>query len=143
MTGTDETAPDLLYSAEEDALRTAVRALLTDRCAPSAVLADLETGRPYDPELWRALTAEIGAAGLLVPEELGGQGAGAREAAVVLEELGRAVAPVPYLSSAVLAVTALLGCDTDRAEVAGPLAELAAGRTVGVLAVPLDRKSVV
>ncbi|MEU2359455.1 acyl-CoA dehydrogenase family protein [Streptomyces noursei] len=137
MTGTDETAPDLLYSAEEDALRTAVRALLTDRCAPAAVLADLETGRPYDPELWRALTAEIGAAGLLVPEELGGQGAGAREAAVVLEELGRAVAPVPYLSSAVLAVTALLGCDTDRAEVAGPLAELAAGRTVGVLAVPL------
>ncbi|MGG2460082.1 acyl-CoA dehydrogenase family protein [Streptomyces sp. RGM 3693] len=134
-TGTPE--PDLLYSAEEDALRAAVRALLTDRCAPATVLAGLETARPYDPELWRALAVEIGAAGLLVPEQLGGQGAGAREAAVVLEELGRAVAPVPYLTSAVLAVTALLGCDTDRAEVAGPLAALAEGRTVGALAVPL------
>ncbi|MFJ9616609.1 acyl-CoA dehydrogenase family protein [Streptomyces noursei] len=138
MTPTTPAAePDLLYSEDEDALRAAVRALLADRCDPATVLAALETGRPYDPELWRALTAEIGAAGLLVPEKFGGQGAGPREAAVVLEELGRAVAPVPYLSSAVLAVTALLGCDTDRAEVAGPLADLAEGRTVGALAVPL------
>ncbi|WP_438484545.1 acyl-CoA dehydrogenase family protein [Streptomyces sp. S186] len=129
--------PDLLYSEEEDALRAAVRALLTDRADPAAVLAAVETGRPHDPDLWHALTAGIGAAGLLVPEKLGGQGAGPREAAVVLEELGRAVAPVPYLTSAVLAVTALLGCDTARPEVAGPLAALAEGRTLGALAVPL------
>ncbi|MCK7625678.1 acyl-CoA/acyl-ACP dehydrogenase [Streptomyces sp. RS10V-4] len=129
--------PDLLYSDEEEALRAAVRALLADRCAPATVLASLESGRPYDSALWQALTGEIGAAGLLVPEHLGGQGAGPRETAVVLEELGRAVAPVPYLTSAVLAVTALLGCDPARPEVAGPLAGLAAGRTTGALAVPL------
>ncbi|MEW1654850.1 acyl-CoA dehydrogenase family protein [Streptomyces sp. NPDC093707] len=129
--------PDLLYSEEEDALRAAVRALLADRCAPDAVLAGLESGRPHDADLWRELATGIGAAGLLVPEEYGGAGAGPREAAVVLEELGRAVAPVPYLTSAVLAVTALLGCEADRDEVAGPLAALAEGRTLGALAVPL------
>ena len=45
-----------------------------------------------------------------MPEELGGQGASTREIAVVMEELGRFVAPVPFLGSAVLATTALLGC---------------------------------
>ncbi|REK85487.1 acyl-CoA dehydrogenase [Streptomyces inhibens] len=129
--------PDLLYSEDEDALRAAVRSLLADRSDPATVLAGLESDIPYDTALWRALATEIGTAGLLVPEKLGGQGASAREAAVVLEELGRSVAPVPYLTSAVIAVTTLLGCDVDRAEVAEPLAGLAEGRTVGVLAVPL------
>ncbi|KPC59713.1 acyl-CoA dehydrogenase family protein [Streptomyces chattanoogensis] len=129
--------PDLLYSADEEALRDAVRSLLADRSDPATVLAGLESAVPYDASLWRSLAAEIGTAGLLVPEKLGGQGASAREAAVVLEELGRSVAPVPYLTSAVIAVTALLGCDTGREDVAGPLAALAGGRTVGVLALPL------
>ncbi|MFI1737243.1 acyl-CoA dehydrogenase family protein [Streptomyces sioyaensis] len=129
--------PDLLYSEEEEALRAAVRSLLADRSAPATVLAGLESDVAYDTGLWRALTTEIGTAGLLVPEKLGGQGASAREAAVVLEELGRSVAPVPYLTSAVIAVTALLGCGADSAEAAAPLAALAAGRTVAVLALPL------
>lgn len=130
--------PDLLYSEPEDDLRAAVRSLLAGRGGPAAVLADVETGRAYDTGLWRSLAAGMGTAGLLVPEKLGGQGASAREAAVVLEELGRTVAPVPYLTSAVLAVSALLGCDTDRREVAGPLAALAGGGTVGVLVLPLS-----
>ncbi|MEU1791017.1 acyl-CoA dehydrogenase family protein [Streptomyces sparsogenes] len=130
--------PDLLYSEAEDDLRAAVRSLLADRCPPSAVLAEAEGHRPYDPALWRSLAAEMGTAGLLVPDKLGGQGATAREAAVVLEELGRAVAPVPYLSSAVLATTALLGCDTDEQHVARLLGALATGRAVGALALPLS-----
>ncbi|MGX1849383.1 acyl-CoA dehydrogenase family protein [Streptomyces sp. NPDC055299] len=128
--------PDLLYSEDEEALRAAVRSLLADRGAPATVLAALESGAAHDTGLWRALATDIGTAGLLVPEKLGGHGASAREAAVVLEELGRSVAPVPYLTSAVIAVTALLGCG-DGAGVAAPLAALAAGRTVGVLALPL------
>ncbi|ARF58690.1 acyl-CoA dehydrogenase family protein [Streptomyces gilvosporeus] len=131
------TEPDLLYSADEEALRDAVRALLADRSDPATVLAGLESALPYDRDLWCALATGIGTAGLLVPEKLGGAGASAREAAVVLEELGRSVAPAPYLTSAVIAVTALLGCDVDRADVAGPLAALADGRTLGVLALPL------
>ncbi|WNE94447.1 acyl-CoA/acyl-ACP dehydrogenase [Streptomyces luomodiensis] len=130
--------PDLLYSEAEDDLRAAVRSLLTDHCPPAAVLAEAESGRAYDAALWRALGAEMGTAGLLVPDKLGGQGATAREAAVVMEELGRAVAPVPYLTSAVLAVAALLGCDTGQPAVARLLGALAEGRTVGALAVPLS-----
>ncbi|GAA0451274.1 acyl-CoA dehydrogenase family protein [Streptomyces sp. NPDC046215] len=132
-----QAAPDLLHSEAEEDLRAAVRSLLTDRGAPASVLAGAESGRPHDPDLWQALATGMGTAGLLVPEKLGGQGASARESAVVLEELGRSVAAVPYLTSAVLAVSALLGCDTAREEVAGPLAALAGGHRVGALAVPL------
>jgi alkylation response protein AidB-like acyl-CoA dehydrogenase len=129
---------DLLYSDVEDDLRTAVHDVLADRCPPEAVLARVEGEQPYDPELWRLLAAELGLAGLLVPEELGGQGASAREAAVVLEVLGGAVAPVPFLGSAILATSALLGCDTADRTVAGLLARLAAGEATAALAVPLS-----
>ncbi|KOU44915.1 acyl-CoA dehydrogenase, partial [Streptomyces sp. WM4235] len=81
---------DLLYSETEEELRSAVRSLLADRCAPASILARVETDQPHDPRTWQTLAAGIGAAGLLVPEKLGGQGASHREAAVVLEELGRA-----------------------------------------------------
>ncbi|WP_217242003.1 acyl-CoA dehydrogenase family protein [Streptomyces sp. AC555_RSS877] len=124
---------DLLYSEEEDALRAAVRDLLTDHCDAAGVIARTETGAPHDRSLWKALADGMGLAGLLVPEAQGGQGASHREAAVVLEELGRAVAPVPYLTSAVVATEALLVCGADDL-----LAELASGRRIGVLAVALS-----
>jgi alkylation response protein AidB-like acyl-CoA dehydrogenase len=130
--------PHLLYSEVEDDLRSAVRDVLADRCPPAAVLARVEGEQPYDPALWRVLAAELGLAGLLVPEKLGGQGASAREAAVVLEELGAAVAPTPFLGSAVLATSALLGCDTADPAVAALLARLASGEAVAALAVPLS-----
>ncbi|MEU1116875.1 acyl-CoA dehydrogenase family protein [Streptomyces sp. NPDC005879] len=127
---------DLLYAEEEEALRSAVRALLADRCDPASVIARTEAAEPHDRELWKTLADGMGLAGLLVPEELGGQGASHREAAVVLEELGRAVAPVPYLTSAVVATEALLACEGDAAREL--LGALASGRTVGVLALPLS-----
>ncbi|MEV7414449.1 acyl-CoA dehydrogenase family protein [Streptomyces sp. NPDC089919] len=129
--------PDLLYSETEDELRSAVRSLLVDRAPHAAVLERAEAGRPHDPELWRALGAGIGAAGLLVPEKLGGQGAGPREAAVVLEELGRAVVQLPFLTTAVLAAETLLGCDTELPMVGALLAGLAGGTSVVVPAWPL------
>jgi alkylation response protein AidB-like acyl-CoA dehydrogenase len=125
---------DLLYSEEEEALRAAVRDLLADHCDAPGVIARTESDAPHDLAAWKALTDGMGLAGLLVPEAQGGQGASHREVAVVLEELGRAVAPVPYLSSAVVATEALLECGD--AELLG---RLASGRTVGVLAVGLHR----
>ncbi|MFI2642456.1 acyl-CoA dehydrogenase family protein [Streptomyces sp. NPDC018610] len=123
---------DLLYSEEEEALRAAVRDLLTDHCPAAEVIARAETDAPHDVPLWKTLAGGMGLAGLLVPEELGGQGATHREAAVVLEELGRAVAPVPYLTSAVVATEALLECGAEDL-----LAELAAATSIGALAVGL------
>ncbi len=133
---TASTEPDLLYSEEEEALRAAVRDLLTDHCDPAGVITRMETDTPHDLSLWKSLTEGMGLAGLLVPEEQGGQGASHREVAVVLEELGRAVAPVPYLTSAVVATEALLACTGDAA--GELLAALASGRTVGALAVALN-----
>ncbi|MEO3801136.1 acyl-CoA dehydrogenase family protein [Nonomuraea sp. B1E8] len=118
----------LLYTDVEEELRAAVRGVLADRCPPAAVLERAES-EPYDLDLWKTLAGEIGVAGLLVPEELGGAGASASEAAVVLEELGRGVAPVPFLTSAVLATRALL---PTRDALLGELAE---GRRTAALAV--------
>jgi alkylation response protein AidB-like acyl-CoA dehydrogenase len=124
---------DLLYSEEEEALRAAVRDLLTDHCDAAGVIVRTESDAPHDLSLWKSLADGMGLAGLLVPEAQGGQGATHREVAVVLEELGRAVAPVPYLTSAVVATEALLACDAEDL-----LAELASGRRIGVLAVSLS-----
>ncbi|WP_175409822.1 acyl-CoA dehydrogenase family protein [Streptomyces sp. TRM64462] len=127
---------DLLYTEAESDLRAAVRALLAGRADPVTLPARLETPALHDAELWRALAGDIGAAGLLVPEKRGGQGASHREAAVVLEELGRAVTPAPYLTSSVVATETLLALEASDA-VDGLLAELAAGRRTAVLTVPL------
>jgi alkylation response protein AidB-like acyl-CoA dehydrogenase len=122
---------DLLYSDVENDLRSAVRSLLDDQAPWAAVLARTESDETYDLKLWRAVAAELGCAGLAVPEELGGAGASWREAAVVAEEVGRAVAPVPYLGSAVIA-TAVLLASKER----DLLGELAGGGRTAVLAVP-------
>jgi alkylation response protein AidB-like acyl-CoA dehydrogenase len=127
---------NLLYTDIEDQLRASVRDLLADRAQPAAVLARCETDKPYDLDLWRAMAGDLGVASLHVPEELGGQGASTREIAVVMEELGRSVAPVPFLGSAVLATTALLG--VEPADTVRELLDaLGAGRSVGALAVSL------
>lgn len=101
------TTPDLLYSEVEDDLRENVRRLLQDRCDWPDVLARCETEQPYDLPLWRTLADDLGLAGLLIPEELGGQGASSRELAVLAEELGRSVAPVPFLGSVLASVVAI------------------------------------
>ncbi|WP_327267363.1 acyl-CoA/acyl-ACP dehydrogenase [Streptomyces sp. NBC_01218] len=130
------TTPDLLYSEAEEDLRSAVRALLADRSDAPSVIARSESDTPYDQELWKTLAAGIGAAGLLVPEKLGGLGATHREAAVVLEELGRAATPSPYLTSAVVATAVLLALDPEDGPAAVLLGDLAAGRRTAALAVP-------
>ncbi|MDQ0792343.1 acyl-CoA dehydrogenase family protein [Streptomyces sp. B1I3] len=128
--------PDLLYSEAEEDLRSAVRSLLAHRADAPTVIAGLESGTPYDPRLWESLATGIGAAGLLVPEKLGGQGATHREAAVVLEELGRSAAPAPYLTSSVVATEVLLALGAHDGPVGELLGDLAAGRKVAVLALP-------
>jgi alkylation response protein AidB-like acyl-CoA dehydrogenase len=125
--------PDLLYGETETELRAAVRALFDDRCGWREVLARTETAQTYDTGLWRVLAAELGCAGLLIPESSGGTGASYREAAVVAEETGRAVAPVPFLGSAVVATATLLAAGDDEL-----LPGLAAGTSTVALAVPFN-----
>lgn len=124
---------DLLYSDTEEALRDSVRRLFADRCPPEAITSVYDEATQDFSGLWRTLTVDLGLAGLLVPEDVGGAGATAREAAVVMEEIGRAVAPVPYLTSAVVATVALLQAG-DTAIVR----DLAAGALTAALAVPIS-----
>ncbi|MEU9705912.1 acyl-CoA dehydrogenase family protein [Streptomyces sp. NPDC047981] len=103
---------------EQDELRAAVRSVL-DRHAGAAA--------------WAPLTGQIGVAALAVPEAYGGLGCGLPEIAVVAEELGRALSPVPFLGSAVLPVTALLASG-DWDACARLLPGLAEGTRTGALA---------
>lgn len=122
---------DLLYTDVEEELRSSVRGLLRHRCEPAAV-AGLYDGRRGPEGLAEALGTDLGLAALLVPEELGGAGASAREAAVVLEEIGRAVAPVPFLTSSVIATTLLLEAGSDL------VAGLADGSLTAAVVVPFS-----
>ena len=68
---------DLLATETEDDLRATVRDLLANRCEPTAVAAIYDGDRSLVAPLWQALAVDLGLAGLLVPEELGGAGASA------------------------------------------------------------------
>lgn len=127
---------DLLPTDIEKDLRDTVRDLLADRCPSSAVAAIYDGDRSLVVPLWQALSVDLGLAGLLVPEELGGSGASAREAGAVLEELGRACAPVPFLTSSVIATIALLEAESETAQAA--LRSLAEGSSTAALIVPFS-----
>ena len=122
---------DLLYSDIEDSIRDTLRQLLTAKLDPQSVTAFYD-GSTDDSGLWASITKDLGLGALLIPEEFGGAGATAREAAVVLEELGRTGAPVPFFTSAVLATTALV--EAGASELLGALAS---GDKTAALAVPL------
>lgn len=134
MTLANPPVPDLLYSELEEELRDTVRDVLKSKADWAAVLTRTETSETVDAGLWGTLATEVGLAGLAVPEEHGGGGASLREVAVVLEELGRAVAPVPFLSAAVTTPALLSALHLHDL-----LALSASGESVATLVVPADR----
>lgn len=138
-TRSDETAAydelELLDTDDDRDLRSTVAGYLADQCPPGRVAATYDGDRSLVEPLWRGLATELGLAGLLAAEEHGGAGATPRDAAVVLEELGRAVAPVPFLTSSVIATTALAHAPNDAGRAL--LGDLAEGRRTAALVVPL------
>jgi alkylation response protein AidB-like acyl-CoA dehydrogenase len=130
--GGKEDLPDLLYSDAERALSDALASLLADRGGVEAVIKRIESAQPYDDKLWEAVAADLGLAGLLIPERDGGAGASYREAAAAAEVLGAFVAPVPFLGSAVVATAALLSVESQ----ADLLTKMADGGVTAALAVP-------
>jgi alkylation response protein AidB-like acyl-CoA dehydrogenase len=138
-----EALPDLLSSDAERALADALSSLLADRGGLDKALARTESGQTYDEGLWASVAADLGCAGLLIPEGYGGAGASYREAAAAAEALAAFVAPVPFLGSAVVATAALLSVTAGAGEtsasvraVADLLGRLAAGETTAALAIP-------
>ena len=125
-------AVDLLYSETERDLAATLADLLAAAAAPADVLARTEQPETYDAKLWRTVAAEIGIAGLLIPEPLGGAGASYRELAAAAEQFGAAVAPIPYLGSAVVATAVLLSAARSAAAADADSASQGARRPVDV-----------
>src|SRR4051795_6641244 len=92
---------DFTFSPEQRELREAVRALAADRSGSAQVRAAMAAEAPYDAGLWRALGPEMGLLGIGVDEGLGGAGGGFVDAAIVIEEAGRALMPAPVLPTLV------------------------------------------
>ncbi|MEZ5849975.1 MAG: acyl-CoA dehydrogenase family protein [Hyphomicrobiaceae bacterium] len=121
------------FSDDLKMLRDEARRFLADKCPTTAVRAVLESDAAYDKALWAAL-GEMGWIGAALPEEAGGAGLGHLGLCVLAEELGRAMAPVPFSSSVYLATEAIrLG--GSEAQCKAWLPRLAAGQVIGTLAV--------
>jgi alkylation response protein AidB-like acyl-CoA dehydrogenase len=120
------------FSDDQKQLRDQARKFLTEKCPPKAVRAVLDGKAPYDRELWKGL-AEMGFLGVAIPEEFDGAGAGHLELCVIAEEMGRALAPVPFSSTVYLAAEALLLAGSD-AQKKKWLPKIASGEAIGTLA---------
>jgi alkylation response protein AidB-like acyl-CoA dehydrogenase len=110
---------DFDLSADQTALRDAARELLDDRCPTTRVRAVHDGADGWDAELW-ARMVEQGWLGVTVDESAGGLGMGIVELGVLLEELGRHVAPVPFLPTAMtIELARRAGADDLTAELVG------------------------
>ncbi len=96
----------------QQTLKTSARKFLAAECPMAQVRQWMETPAAHDQALWEKMAAQ-GWMGLLIPESFGGIGMTMVEMAVLLEEMGRALLPGPYLSTAVLAASALLEGTAD------------------------------
>jgi alkylation response protein AidB-like acyl-CoA dehydrogenase len=120
------------FSDEQKQLRDEARRFLSEKCPAKAVRAVLDGKASHDRELWKGL-ADMGFLGVAIPEEFGGAGAGYLELCVIAEEIGRALAPVPFSSTVYLAAEAiqLAGSAAQKSKW---LAAIASGSAIGTLA---------
>jgi alkylation response protein AidB-like acyl-CoA dehydrogenase len=104
---------NLELSETQKSLQTTARSFLESECPWTVVrdLHDSESG--YSPEMWRKM-AELGWTGLMLPEKYGGAGGSFMDLVVLLEEMGRALLPSPFVSTALLGAQALLLAGTDK-----------------------------
>jgi len=120
------------FSDDLKQLRDQARRFLTEQCPPAVVRRSLDGEEPYAAALWREI-ANMGWIGAAIPEQYGGAGLGYEGLCVLAEEIGRAVAPVPFASCAYLAAEAILLAGSD-AQKHRSLPGLADGSVIGCFA---------
>ena len=120
------------FSPDQRQLKDQARRFLADHCGRDAVRAVLDGPQSFDAALWAGLGAQ-GYLGAAIPEAYGGLGAGHLALCVIAEELGRAVAPVPFSSSIGLAAELLLQAGSEDQKQRW-LPALASGQMIGCLA---------
>ena len=123
---------NLEFSDDQKFVQKTARDYLTENAPLSLCRAVLEGSKPYDPALWKGV-AEMGWLGTAVPETYGGAGLSHLELVLIAQELGRALAPIPFSSSVYLATEAILQAGSE-AQKQKYLPKLAAGETIGTLA---------
>lgn len=96
------------FSPDQNELRALTNRILTDRCTSERMKAVASSESALDLELWASL-GEAGLIGIGLPESVGGGGLGWLETCIVLEEIGRAAAPLPAIAVMALATPALVG----------------------------------
>lgn len=114
-------------SEERELLRSTVAALVDKHATPDAVRTAMESDRGYDESLWKLLCEQVGAAALVIPDDLGGAGGELADAAVVLEELGKALVPTPLLGTTLAELALLHAGDHESLE------GLAEGASIGTV----------
>lgn len=120
------------FSDDQKFLREEVRRFLAAACPPSVPHGVLNAASGHDAKLWSAIV-EQGWLGAAIPEEHGGLGLGHLELCVIAEELGRAIAPVPFASTAYVLAEAIMLAGDERQQ-ADYLPRIAAGTLIGCLA---------
>ncbi len=120
------------FSDDLKQLRDQARRFLTERCGPAVPRRVLDGEATWDEGLWRAIV-EMGWTGTAIPETYGGVGLGHEGLCVLAEEMGRAVAPVPFASSVYMATEAILVGGSESQKSAW-LPKLAAGEAIGCFA---------
>jgi len=120
------------FSDDQKLLQHTAKEFLSEHSPLSVCRAVLESDAPYSQSLWKG-AAELGWLGTAVPESYGGAGFGHLELAVVAEEIGRALAPIPFSSSVYCATEAIhrLGSDEQKQR---DLTRLASGDAIGTFA---------
>jgi alkylation response protein AidB-like acyl-CoA dehydrogenase len=122
----------LILTDEEQALAESVRRFVADRSPLTSLRHLISSGEPYDADVWKQMTAQLGLAGLTIPESYGGVGAGYSALAVAVTELGAGLVASPLLASA-LAAEALLLLDDEEARLE-LLPKIAGGELIATLA---------
>ena len=122
----------LILTEEEQALADSVRRFVADRSPLTSLRQLIASGEPYDPDVWKQMTAQLGLAGLTIPESYGGVGAGYSALSVALTELGAGLVASPLLAC-VLAAEVLRRLDDERART-DLLPRIAGGELIATLA---------
>jgi alkylation response protein AidB-like acyl-CoA dehydrogenase len=103
---------DFALSEEQEMLRNSARDFLTKEC-PKTLVRQMETDeKGYSPNLWKGM-ADLGWTGLVFPEAYGGSGMTFLDLAILIEELGRALAPSPFLPTVVYCGLPILAAGTE------------------------------
>jgi acyl-CoA dehydrogenase len=120
------------FSDDQKMLRDQARKFLTEKCTTKTVRKVFESDAGLDRGLWKQI-AEMGWHGTAIPEEFGGLGLGYLELCVIAEELGRALAPVPFSSTVYLFAEAILAAGTQEQK-QKYLSKIASGELIGTFA---------